>query len=102
MVSIGSSVDLNCEAYSVPQPLLSLELLSVDGTTVLNPDGQKVTLTGRVFTIHQLDENMKGQVVCRVMSSCSDRRIDLELGFLLPVPPRGLNRTTLTSSYPSS
>lgn len=61
----------------------------MDGITQLTPDGQRVTLTDRILTIHGMDRSMKGKVVCRVISSCNQAQEDVDLGQLLPVPPKG-------------
>lgn len=88
-VSFGSSLDLNCGAYNIFQPLMFLEIIRMDGITQLTPDGHRVTLTGRILTIHGMDPSMKGKVVCRVISSCNQAQEDVDLGQLLPVPPKG-------------
>ena len=61
----------------------------MDGVTQLTPDGDKITLTGRILTIHGLDSSMQGKIICKVVSSCTRTREDVDLGFLLPVPQKG-------------
>ena len=61
----------------------------MDGITRLTPDGYNVTMTGRILTIHGLDSSMQGKIVCKLVSSCTKTREDVDLGFLLPVPPKG-------------
>ena len=89
LVSFGSSLDLNCGAPNIFQPLIFLEIIRMDGITQLTPDGHRVTLTGRTVTIHGLDHSMRGRVVCKVISSCNQAQKDVDLGHLLPVPPKG-------------
>lgn len=66
-----------------------LEIIRMDGITQLTPDGHRVTLTGRILTIHRMDRSMSGRVVCKVISSCNQAQEDVDLGRLLPVPPKG-------------
>lgn len=87
--SLGSSLDLNCGAYKVFKPRIYLEIIREDGITQLVPDNSKVTLLDRILTIHRLDSNMKGKIVCKVASSCGQMREDVDLGFILPVPLKG-------------
>lgn len=61
----------------------------MEGVTQLTPDGHRVTLTGRIVTIHAMDRNMGGRVICKVISSCNQAQEDVDLGYLLPVPPKG-------------
>ena len=63
----------------------------MDGITQLMPDGYRITLTGRIVTIHGMDRTMRGKVICRVISTCnqSQAQEDVDLGFLLPVPLKG-------------
>ena len=61
----------------------------MDGITQLTPDGHRVTLNGRIMTIHGMDLSMKGRVVCKVISSCNQAQEDVDLGNLLPVPSKG-------------
>ena len=61
----------------------------MDGITQLTPDGYNVTMTGRILTIHGLDPSMQGKIVCKLVSSCTKTRGDVDLGFLLPIPPKG-------------
>ena len=63
----------------------------MDGVTQLTPDGDKITLTGRILTIHGLDSSMQGKIICKVVSSCTRTREDVDLGFLLPVPQKGVS-----------
>lgn len=88
-VTFGSSLDLNCGAPKVFQPRMYLEIIRMDGVTQLTPDGDKITLTGRILTIHGLDSRMQGKIICKVVSSCTRTREDVDLGFLLPVPQKG-------------
>ena len=88
-MTFGSSLDLNCGAHKVFQPRMYLEIIRTDGITLLTPDSDKVTLTGRILTIHGLDSNMHGKVVCKVASSCARTREDVDLGFLFPVAQKG-------------
>ena len=88
-VSFGSSLDLNCGAPNIFQPLIFLEIISMEGVTQLTPDGHRVTLTERIVTIHGMDRNMGGRVICKVISSCNQAQEDVDLGYLLPVPPKG-------------
>ena len=88
--TLGSSLDLNCGALQVFKPRIYLEIIRRDGTTTqLAPDSHKVTLVGRILTIHGLDYSMQGKVICKVVSSCTTTREDVDLGSILPVPQRG-------------
>ena len=71
----------------------------MDGITQLTPDGHKVTLTGRILTIHGIDRSMRGRVVCKVISSCKQAQEDVDLGRLLPIPRKG---TRLLETFPVS
>ena len=88
-MTFGSSLDLNCGALNVFEPRVYLEIIRMDGITQLTPDGYNVTMTGRIVTIHGLDPSMQGKVVCKLVSSCTKTRGDVDLGFLLPIPPKG-------------
>lgn len=87
--SNGSSVDLNCGAEHIFQPMIFLEIIRTDGITQLIPDGHRIVLTARTVTIHGIERTMRGKVICRVISSCNQAREDVDLGFLLPIPLRG-------------
>ncbi|CAH3127131.1 unnamed protein product, partial [Porites lobata] len=87
--TFGSSLDLNCGAYKVYQPRIYLEIIRTEGVTLLTPDGHKVTLTGRILTIHGLNSSMHGKIVCKVVSTCARIQEEVDLGQLLPVPQKG-------------
>lgn len=87
--SLGSSLDLNCGAFEVFKPRIYLEIIRADGITQLIPDNNKVTLLDRILTIHGLDSNMQGKIVCKVVSSCAQMREDVDLGFIVSVPLKG-------------
>lgn len=87
--TFGSSLDLNCGAYKVYQPRMYLEIIRTEGVTLLTPDGHKVTLTGRILTIHGLNSSMHGKIVCKVVSTCARIQEEVDLGLLLPVPQKG-------------
>lgn len=87
--TFGSSLDLNCGAYKVYQPRMYLEIIRTEGVTLLTPDGHKVTLTGRILTIHGLNSSMHGKIVCKVVSTCARIQEEVDLGQLLPVPQKG-------------
>ena len=82
-------MDLNCGAKNIFQPMIFLEIIRTDGITQLTPDGNRTILTGRIVTIHGMERAMRGKIICRVISSCDQAQEDVDLGFLLPVPPRG-------------
>ena len=87
--SLGSSLDLNCGAFEVFKPRIYLEIIRADGIAQLIPDNNKVTLLDRILTIHGLDSNMQGKIVCKVVSSCAQMREDVDLGFIVSVPLKG-------------
>lgn len=81
---------MNCGAEHIFQPMIFLEIIRTDGITQLIPDGHRIVLTARTVTIHGIERTMRGKVVCRVISSCNQAREDVDLGFLLPIPLRGI------------
>ncbi|XP_022801625.1 vascular endothelial growth factor receptor 2-like [Stylophora pistillata] len=87
--SYGSSVDLNCGAEHIYQPMIFLEIIRTDGIIQLTPDSRRIFLTSRTVTIHGMERTMRGKVICRVISSCDQAQEDVDLGFLLPIPLRG-------------
>ena len=81
---------MNCGAEHIFQPMIFLEIIRTDGITQLIPDGHRIVLTARTVTIHGIERTMRGKVICRVVSSCNQAREDVDLGFLLPIPLRGI------------
>lgn len=81
---------MNCGAEHIFQPMVFLEIIRTDGITQLIPDGYRIVLTARTVTIHGIERTMRGKVICRVISSCNQAREDVDLGFLLPIPLRGI------------
>ena len=81
---------MNCGAEHIFQPMIFLEIIRTDGITQLIPDGHRIVLTARTVTIHGIERTMRGKVICRVISSCNQARGDVDLGFLLPIPLRGI------------
>ena len=81
------------------QPRMYLEIIRTEGVTLLTPDGHKVTLTGRILTIHGLNSSMHGKIVCKVVSTCARIQEEVDLGLLLPVPQKGaiILRPSLTN-----
>ena len=96
---VGSSVDLDCAGHDILRPMLSLQLVSVDGHSMtLTPDGKKVIQTERVFTINNLDPDMRGSVQCKVASSCSRKANFVDIGYLLPVPNTSKRKSHLITT----